>query len=337
MKSRLSLALTVPLSLVAMGAAHAHVTLADPRAAPGAYYVSFFRIGHGCAGSATTALRVELPEAITAARPQPKPGWTVEIEHAPLSLPVKGEGGKMLTERVKAITWRGGPLPDDQWDQFGISAKLPDQPGKLYFPAIQTCEVGEARWVEVPAADKPGRLAHPAPSLEIAVGAGGDDMAGMDMSGMDRGGGAPAEPATPALQKPGRGRGVRLSDAWIAKPPLGAPTASGYLRITNDGATPDTLLSASTPAADRLELHSMTMDGGIMRMRPMTGGLVVPAGKSILIAANTGFHFMVIRPKRPLKAGDRVPATLRFARTGNVSVIFLVKPLTSGGGGMSMP
>jgi copper(I)-binding protein/uncharacterized protein YcnI len=314
------------------GSAFAHVTLADPRAAPGAYYVSFFRVGHGCAGSATTALRVELPEAITTARPQPKPGWTVEIEHAPLAAPVKGEGGKLLTERVKAITWRGGPLPDEDWDQFGIMAKLPDAPGKLYFPAVQTCEIGEARWVEIPAADKPGRLAHPAPSLEVAAGAGGDAMAGMDM-----GGAPPVNPAPPAREKPGRGRGVRLSEAWIAKPPLGAPTASGYLRITNDGPNADTLVSASTPAADKLELHSMTMDGGIMRMRPMTGGLIIPPGKSIAIAADTGYHFMVIRPKRPLKLGDRVPATLRFAKAGNVRVTFLVKALAPGGGGMNMP
>jgi copper(I)-binding protein len=73
-----------------------------------------------------------------------------------------------------------------------------------------------------------------------------------------------------------------------------------------------------------------------MRMRPMTGGLVIPPGKSVSIAANTGYHFMVIRPKRPLKVGDRVPATLRFAKAGNVRVIFLVKTLAPGGG-MTMP
>jgi uncharacterized protein YcnI len=94
---------------------------------------------------------------------------------------VKGEGGKMLTQRVKAITWRGGPLPDDEWDQFGVMAKLPDAPGKLYFPAVQTCQTGEERWVEVPAPGESARLAHPAPALTITPKAAPDPMAGMDM------------------------------------------------------------------------------------------------------------------------------------------------------------
>jgi uncharacterized protein YcnI len=168
-------------ALSVAGPAAAHVTLADPQAAPGAYYTSAFKVTHGCAGSATTALRVEIPASIAVAKPQPKPGWTIEIEREPLAAPVKGEGGKMLTQRVKAITWRGGPLPDEDWDQFGVMAKLPDVTGKLYFPAIQTCEVGEARWTEVPAPGESGRLAHPAPVLTVAPKAAPDPMAGMDM------------------------------------------------------------------------------------------------------------------------------------------------------------
>ena len=136
---------------------------------------------HGCAGSATTALRVEIPQSITVAKPQPKPGWTIDIEREPLTTPVKGEGGKMLTQRVKAITWRGGPLPDEDWDQFGVMAKLPDAPGKLYFPVIQTCQTGEDRWTEVPAPGETTRLAHPAPVLTVTPKAAPDPMAGMDM------------------------------------------------------------------------------------------------------------------------------------------------------------
>ncbi|HEX4179215.1 MAG TPA: YcnI family protein [Caulobacteraceae bacterium] len=168
-------------TLFAAAPALAHVTLADTKASPNAYFVSAFRVGHGCAGSATTALRVEFPETLLVVKPQPKPGWTVEIERAPLSPPRPGEGGKPVTERIKAITWRGGPLPDDEFDAFGFMAKLPAEPGKLYFPAIQTCVQGEARWVEIPAASG-ARLSHPAPMLEVGGGEG-DSMAGMDMSG----------------------------------------------------------------------------------------------------------------------------------------------------------
>jgi uncharacterized protein YcnI len=174
----------VLFALTPLAPAVAHVTLADAKAAPGAYFVSAFRVGHGCGASATTAIRVEIPEAILLVRPQPKPGWTLEIERAPLPAPKPGEGGKPVADRVKAITWRGGPLPEDEFDAFGFMAKLPSQPGKLYFPVVQTCVQGEARWIEIPGPSG-ARLSHPAPMLEI-TGGGSDDMAGMDM-----GGGAP--------------------------------------------------------------------------------------------------------------------------------------------------
>jgi uncharacterized protein YcnI len=170
------------LLALSAGAAFAHVTLADPQAPVGAYYTSAFKVTHGCAGAATTALRIEIPAAVAVAKPQPKPGWTLEIEHAPLATPMKGEGGVVVTQRVKSITWRGR-LPDEDWDQFGIFARLPEAPGKLYFPAVQTCETGEERWVEVPAAGETGRLAHPAPALTVTPRLAPDPMAGM--AGMD--------------------------------------------------------------------------------------------------------------------------------------------------------
>ena len=173
------------LLALAAGAAQAHVTLADPQAQAGADYVSAFRVGHGCDGSATTTLRVEIPPVIVMAKPQPKPGWAIQIERAPLPAPPKGDGGKTMSERVAAITWRGGPLPDEDWDQFGIMAKLPDAPGVLYFPAIQTCERGEARWTEVPVAGDIRRLSHPAPALTVTPRRAADPMA--NMPGMEPG------------------------------------------------------------------------------------------------------------------------------------------------------
>jgi copper(I)-binding protein/uncharacterized protein YcnI len=322
-------------SLLAAGNASAHVTLADGRAAPGAYFTSFFRVGHGCHGSATVALRVEMPEGIVTARPQPKPGWTIAIERAPLSPPAKGEGGKPVTERVAAITWRGGPLPDEDWDQFGFMAKLPDHAGKLYFPAIQTCEQGEERWVET-AAEPGAHLSHPAPVLEIAEGGGTDDMAGMDMSGMDMGGAAKGEGAAAPARVHASGRhsaaqaGVRRSiavlNAWIPVPPGGAPTAAGYLTIRNDGPAPDTLLGGATPEARSLTIHSMSMADGVMRMRPVSGGLALPPGRITALSTSGGYHLMLTGLSHPLKAGDKVRATLRFAHAGDVAVTFVVKP-----------
>ena len=139
-------------------------------------------------GSATTALRVEVPPETPLVRAQPKPGWTLKIEHAPLDPAIVGEGGRTLSERVSAITWTGGPLPDSEWDEFGLSTKLPARPGPLYFPVVQTCKRGEERWTDMPAPGAPtpaapGRLAHPAPMVTLGP-ATGQDMAGMKMGGL---------------------------------------------------------------------------------------------------------------------------------------------------------
>jgi copper(I)-binding protein len=122
---------------------------------------------------------------------------------------------------------------------------------------------------------------------------------------------------------------VTVLDPWIAKPPQGAPTAAGYLTLRNDGAAPDVFLGARTTAARGIKLHSMTMAGGIMRMRPVDGGLTLPPSKTIVIGPSSGYHLMVIGSKHPLKVGDTLPAVLRFAKAGEIAVTFEVRPLSS--------
>ena len=175
---------TLPLAALALllssNAVSAHVVLSEPEAAPGGYYVGAFRVGHGCAGSPTTALRVEFPVETPNAKPQPKPGWAISIEREKLSQPARGEGGASITERVKAITWRGR-LKEEEFEDFFVRIQLPQREGALYLPAIQTCAKGEARWVEIPAQGKPAGE-HPAPKLTIAkkpAAAAPDPMAGM--------------------------------------------------------------------------------------------------------------------------------------------------------------
>ncbi|MGC1300758.1 MAG: YcnI family protein [Caulobacteraceae bacterium] len=161
------------------GGASAHVVLAEPTAHAGSLFAGHFRVGHGCGGSATTTLEVRLPAGVVTARPQPKAGWTLEIRREPLASPLKGEGGAMLHERVAAVIWRGR-LPDDQFDDFGLMAKLPEATGPLYFPTVQTCEAGEARWTDIPA---PGAawasVAHPAPMVMVEPASAEDPMAHM--------------------------------------------------------------------------------------------------------------------------------------------------------------
>ncbi|OJV32330.1 MAG: nuclear export factor GLE1 [Sphingomonas sp. 67-36] len=150
---------------VLSSAADAHIVFAEPEAPAGGYHAGFLRVTHGCGDSPTRSIRVEIPESVVSARPQPKPGWTLAIERQPLKTPVKGEGGALITERVSAITWTGD-LPADQFDQFGVMMKLPATAGALYFRTVQRCATGSNDWVNIPASSAAWhRTAMPAPML----------------------------------------------------------------------------------------------------------------------------------------------------------------------------
>ncbi|WP_340646937.1 YcnI family protein [Phenylobacterium sp.] len=149
------MALLKPLLLTAALAAAtpglAHVSVDPGEAGTGAYQALRFRVGHGCGTAATTALRIETPAGLASARPQPKLGWTLTIEK---------DGA-----RVSALVWRG-ELPADQFDEFAVLAKLPAEPGVLYFPTVQTCGGDESQWTQIPDPGETG-LSHPAPSLRV--------------------------------------------------------------------------------------------------------------------------------------------------------------------------
>ncbi|WP_374515865.1 YcnI family protein [Brevundimonas sp.] len=147
------------------GPALSHPVFAEKEAVAGAHWAGELRLGHGCDGSPTTSLRVEIPEALLVVRAQPKPGWTLDVEREPLAQPVAGEGGRMIVERVTAVTWTGR-LTDDQFDVFGLAAKLPDAAGPLAFDVIQTCESGVVAWNEAAGADG-SRPAHPPAMLNL--------------------------------------------------------------------------------------------------------------------------------------------------------------------------
>lgn len=127
---------------------------------------------------------------------------------------------------------------------------------------------------------------------------------------------------------------IEIVRAWIAPPPGGAPTAAGYGIIKNEGRSADTFIGASTPAAEKLELHSVSNTGGIMRMRPAVGGVAIGPGQALTLAPGGAYHFMFVHPKRALKSGERIPATLTFARAGAVKTTFVVQ--AAPGSGMTM-
>jgi copper(I)-binding protein len=97
---------------------------------------------------------------------------------------------------------------------------------------------------------------------------------------------------------------------------MGGANGALYVTVTNTGAQPDALLSASSDAAQTLELHEVNNDGGVMKMRPVAR-IDVPAGGKIEMKPG-GYHVMLLGLKRDLKPGDKVPVTLRFERGGEV-------------------
>ena len=164
-----TLLLASAFALAAISSASAHIVFDQPQAAPDSYYAGFLRVSHGCGTSPTRSIRVEIPDGIDIARPQPKPGWRLSVEHARLAAPIRTEGGFEMIERVVAITWTG-ELPADQFDQFGIMMRLPDREGPLYFRVTQTCVSGEQRWVDIPPEGAPWHsVPHPAPVILLTT------------------------------------------------------------------------------------------------------------------------------------------------------------------------
>lgn len=102
-----------------------------------------------------------------------------------------------------------------------------------------------------------------------------------------------------------------------------APVGAGYLTITNKGAEDDTLVSASSPIAGMTQIHEMKMEGDVMKMNEVEGGLVIPAGQAVMLAPG-GFHIMFMDLKEPLVENAMVPVTLTFEKAGPIEIQLVV-------------
>jgi uncharacterized protein YcnI len=130
----------------------AHVSLETKQATIGASYKAVFTVPHGCAGSPTVKLRVQIPEGVIAVKPMPKAGWTVDVVEGNYAGEYDYHGNK-LSSGVKEVSWSGGKLPDKHYDEFVMQTMLTDvlKPNTtLYFPVVQECETGVSRWIEIP-------------------------------------------------------------------------------------------------------------------------------------------------------------------------------------------
>lgn len=303
------------------GLANAHSSLEQSEAKAGGFYKAVLRIPHGCDGKATTAVKIELPEGFVSAQPQPKAGWKIETAKGDYAQSYKIHG-KDVTSGVKQVTWSEGDLPSDFYDEFVVVGQLAkfDKDTMLSFLVTQFCGTDDSvTWTEIAKdGQNPHDLEHPAPQLRVLAAAGSDEHAGHSEHGSN------ASHGDHAMAP------IKVGDLTITAPSIramvpGAKVAGGFLTIANDGKAADKLVSVTTTGVKRVEIHEMSMENQVMKMRKIDGGLDIPAGETVELKSG-GYHLMFIQPETPYKEGDKVSATLEFEKAGKVDLEFPVTP-----------
>ncbi len=303
----LPFAAAAALTAISITGANAHASLENGEAAPGSYK-AVLKIPHGCDGKPTRSIRIDIPEGYADVKPMPKPGWSLETEKGDYARKYDLHG-KQVTSGVKAVTWAGGSLPDEFYDEFVLSGALASlEAGQtLFFKTVQKCEGGEIAWDEEPSEGQdPHSAEHPAPSLTILAAGHGDSHH--------------SSPASPALTA----GDLSITGAWARAMLPGQPTGGGYLTITNKGESADRLVSAASTSAGKVEIHTMEVANNVMVMRPVEGGLDIPPGATVELKPG-GLHVMFMAVKEPFKPGASVALTLEFEKAGRVEVTLPVR------------
>jgi uncharacterized protein YcnI len=168
---------TLTGALLVPGTALAHIGTTPQEVPAGQSSSIAFRVGHGCDGSPTVSVSMQIPAGVTSVAPKAKSGWTIAMEEGTLPEPVDVDG-ETVTEGVVQVTWSGGTLDAHQYDEFEIRARMPDAEGEtIYFPVIQTCEAGEYAWIEIPE-EGGAEPESPAPAVTIVAATGDEHGAG---------------------------------------------------------------------------------------------------------------------------------------------------------------
>lgn len=137
----------------------------------------------------------------------------------------------------------------------------------------------------------------------------------------------PAE--TPQSSPAATTQGLTITDAWSPVSPNGVDVGAGYLTINNDGPA-DTLIGVSSPRAQSVEIHEMSSDGPVMRMRAVQR-LEIPAHSGVALAPG-GLHLMFHGLDRPFTAGESVPARLTFEYAGARDITLSIRARNEGHG-----
>ena len=130
---------------------------------------------------------------------------------------------------------------------------------------------------------------------------------------------------------------LKISAAWARATPKGAKVGGGYLTIANTGDAADRLVGGASAIAKEVQIHEMSMANGVMKMRPVAGGLEIKPGATVTLKPG-GYHIMFVGLTQPLKQGEHFKVTLEFAKAGKVDVDFTTEGIgATHSGGESMP
>lgn len=170
------------LALVPAAAASAHVSASATSTAAGSSSVVTFSVPHGCDGSPTIVVTIELPESVPSVTPTVNPNWTVEKVVDQLAEPLTDAHGNEITERVTSVVYTtiGAGLPDGYRDTFELSLRLPEgEAGDVVaFPVVQTCAEGTAEWVgdEAPSVTLTAAVEDAGHDVDAPSSAAGEDV-----------------------------------------------------------------------------------------------------------------------------------------------------------------
>jgi periplasmic copper chaperone A len=117
---------------------------------------------------------------------------------------------------------------------------------------------------------------------------------------------------------------IAIGNPWTRATPKGATVAGAYMTISNKGAAPDRLVGGSAGVAGKFEVHSMVMEQGVAKMRPVEGGLEIKPGETVELKPGS-FHVMLTGLKQPLEKGQKVKGTLEFEKAGKVEIEYAVE------------
>jgi copper(I)-binding protein len=119
---------------------------------------------------------------------------------------------------------------------------------------------------------------------------------------------------------------LEIKHPWARATPKGAAVGGGYMTIVNNGTTADRLISFSSPAAGRFEIHEMRMNNGVMQMRPVSNGLEIKPGATLEFKPGS-YHLMFMQLTAPFVQGHNVKATLVFEKAGTLEVEYTVEAI----------